>query len=91
MSKISRRRFVGNTSAGVRRARIVLGGVAPIPWRLPKVEAMLIGGRITPELAARAGEAAVEGTRPLAKSTLLLLDVGQVANLRPIVNRPAGG
>jgi xanthine dehydrogenase YagS FAD-binding subunit len=49
-------------------ARIVLGGVAPIPWRLAKVEAMLVGRRITPELAARAGEAAVEGARPLAKN-----------------------
>ena len=30
-----------------RRARIVLGGVAPIPWRLPEVEQMLAGQRIT--------------------------------------------
>jgi xanthine dehydrogenase YagS FAD-binding subunit len=51
-----------------RSARIVLGGVAPIPWRLPKVEAMLSGQRITPELAAKAGAAAVEGARPLAKN-----------------------
>jgi xanthine dehydrogenase YagS FAD-binding subunit len=51
-----------------RGARIVLGGVAPIPWRLPKVEAMLAGHRITPELATQAGEAAVEGARPLAKN-----------------------
>jgi xanthine dehydrogenase YagS FAD-binding subunit len=49
-------------------ARIVLGGVAPIPWRLPKVEAMLVGQRITPELAAQAGEASVEGAHPLAKN-----------------------
>ncbi|HTC90202.1 MAG TPA: xanthine dehydrogenase family protein subunit M [Bryobacteraceae bacterium] len=51
-----------------RSARIVLGGVAPIPWRLPKVEAMLVGQRITPELAAKAGEAAIEGAHPLAKN-----------------------
>jgi xanthine dehydrogenase YagS FAD-binding subunit len=51
-----------------RGARIVLGGVAPIPWRLPKVEAMLVGQRITPELAAQAGEASVEGAHPLAKN-----------------------
>lgn len=48
-----------------RSARLVLGGVAPIPWRLPEVERMLAGQRITPELAARAGEAAVSGARPL--------------------------
>ena len=51
-----------------KRARIVLGGVAPIPWRLEKVEAMLVGQRITPELAAKAGESAVEGANPLAKN-----------------------
>jgi xanthine dehydrogenase YagS FAD-binding subunit len=51
-----------------RSARVVLGGVAPIPWRLPKVEAMLAGQRLTPELAPKAGEAAVEGARPLAKN-----------------------
>lgn len=51
-----------------RGARIVLGGVAPIPWRLAEVEALLDGQRITPELAARAGEAAVAGARPLAKN-----------------------
>jgi xanthine dehydrogenase YagS FAD-binding subunit len=51
-----------------KSARIVLGGVAPIPWRLPKVEAMLVGQRITPELAAKAGEASVEGANPLAKN-----------------------
>jgi xanthine dehydrogenase YagS FAD-binding subunit len=51
-----------------RRARIVLGGVAPIPWRLPEVERMLTGQRVTPDLAARAGDAAVSGARPLAKN-----------------------
>ena len=51
-----------------RSARIVLGGVAPIPWRLPKVEGLLAGQRITSELAAEAGEAAVEGAQPLAKN-----------------------
>jgi xanthine dehydrogenase YagS FAD-binding subunit len=51
-----------------RAARIVLGGVAPIPWRLPDVERLLEGQRITPDLAARAGAAAIAGARPLAKN-----------------------
>jgi xanthine dehydrogenase YagS FAD-binding subunit len=51
-----------------REARIVLGGVAPIPWRLKEVERMLAGQRITPALAAKAGEAAVADARPLAKN-----------------------
>ena len=51
-----------------KSARVVLGGVAPIPWRLPKVEAMLTGQKITADLAARAGELAIEGAQPLAKN-----------------------
>jgi xanthine dehydrogenase YagS FAD-binding subunit len=51
-----------------RSARVVLGGVAPIPWRLPEVEQLLAGKRITPDVAAAAGEAAVAGARPLAKN-----------------------
>ena len=50
------------------RARVVLGGVAPIPWRLPEVEKMLAGQRITPALAEKAGDLAVAGARPLAKN-----------------------
>jgi xanthine dehydrogenase YagS FAD-binding subunit len=51
-----------------RRASVVLGGVAPIPWRLPAVEKLLAGQRITEVLAAQAGEAAVAGARPLSKN-----------------------
>ena len=51
-----------------RAARVVLGGVAPIPWRVPEAESLLTGQRITPELAAKAGEAAIAGARPLAKN-----------------------
>jgi len=51
-----------------RSARVVLGGVAPIPWRLPEVEKALAGQRITKTLAAKAGDLAVAGARPLAKN-----------------------
>ncbi len=51
-----------------RSARVVLGGVAPIPWRLPAVEEMLVGRQITEEVAARAGDAAVSGARALSKN-----------------------
>jgi xanthine dehydrogenase YagS FAD-binding subunit len=49
-----------------RSARIVLGGVAPIPWRLTEVEKLLAGQRITPALVQQAGELAVAGARPLS-------------------------
>ena len=51
-----------------RAARIVLGGVAPIPWRVPDAEQFLVGQRLTPALAARAAAAAVAGARPLSKN-----------------------
>jgi xanthine dehydrogenase YagS FAD-binding subunit len=51
-----------------RSARVVLGGVAPIPWRLQAVEQMLTGKTITPDLAAQASEAAVTGARALSKN-----------------------
>lgn len=51
-----------------RQARVVLGGVAPAPWRLPHVEGLLAGQRVTPELAARAAALAVTGATPLAKN-----------------------
>ena len=51
-----------------REARIVLGGVAPIPWRVPEAERLLAGQRVTPELASRVGEAAVQGAMPLSKN-----------------------
>ncbi|MBV8846563.1 MAG: FAD binding domain-containing protein [Bryobacterales bacterium] len=51
-----------------RSARIVLGGVAPIPWRVPDAEKLLAGQRITPDLAAKAAEAALAGANPLAKN-----------------------
>jgi xanthine dehydrogenase YagS FAD-binding subunit len=52
----------------VQAARVVLGGVAPIPYRAAKAEAALTGKSLNEASAAAAGEAAVEGARPLAKN-----------------------
>jgi len=49
-----------------RSARLVLGGVAPVPWRLQEVERMLAGQRLTPALIDKAAKASVAGARPLA-------------------------
>lgn len=51
-----------------RRARLVLGGVAPVPLDRPQAARLLEGQRLTPELAARAAEAAVADARPLTKN-----------------------
>lgn len=49
-------------------ARLVLGGVAPMPWRVPDAEAMLVGERPGPELFERVADAALQGATPLAKN-----------------------
>lgn len=49
----------------VRDARVVLGGVAPIPWRASKAEAFLRGKKLDDGVAQQAGEIALEGAKPL--------------------------
>ncbi len=49
----------------VREARIVLGHVAPTPWRSREAEHVLAGEALTEDTAAKAGEAAVRAARPL--------------------------
>ena len=45
--------------------RVVMGGVAPIPWRAPKAEEFLRGKRLDEATAKQAGEIALEGAKPL--------------------------
>lgn len=49
-----------------RRAAIVLGGVAPIPWHSPEAEKALNGVRITSERVRMAAEAALKAAQPLS-------------------------
>jgi xanthine dehydrogenase YagS FAD-binding subunit len=50
----------------VAAARVVLGGVAPAPWRLPAVEAILTGRPLAAETIRDAAAAATAGAEPLA-------------------------
>ena len=49
----------------VREAHVVLGGVAPIPWRAAKAEDFLRGKRVDETNAQKASEIAIEGARPM--------------------------
>jgi xanthine dehydrogenase YagS FAD-binding subunit len=57
--------IVQSNSGMARDGRVVLGGVAPIPWRAPKAEAFLRGKKIDDAVAQQAGAIAVEGAKPL--------------------------
>jgi xanthine dehydrogenase YagS FAD-binding subunit len=52
----------------VKEARIVLGGVAPIPWRVPAAERYLAGKALTPDVLAEAGKLALAEAKPLEKN-----------------------
>lgn len=54
--------FSGDT---VRRARVVLAGVAPVPWRAEAAEKVLVGSSLTDGVLERAADAAVKGAQPM--------------------------
>src|SRR5262249_5208863 len=49
----------------VRQCRIVLGGVATIPWRTIKAEQYLAGNPLTDKAIAQAAEIALEDAEPM--------------------------
>jgi xanthine dehydrogenase YagS FAD-binding subunit len=52
----------------VHDARIVLGGVAPIPWRVPAAEDFLAGKELKPDVLAEAAKIALADAKPLEKN-----------------------
>jgi xanthine dehydrogenase YagS FAD-binding subunit len=50
----------------IKSARIVMGAVAPIPWRAQAAERVLAGKTITEAAATEAANAAVTGARPMS-------------------------
>lgn len=52
----------------VKEARLVFGGVAPVPYELPEVEAFLKGKRLDKEVAKEASELALAAARPMGRN-----------------------
>lgn len=50
----------------IEHARVVLSGVAPVPWRVPAVEKELVGHELTDGLIERAAQKAGVGAAPLS-------------------------
>jgi xanthine dehydrogenase YagS FAD-binding subunit len=52
----------------VAQIRLVLGGVAPIPWGASRAEQFLLGKTLSDEVMAEAAKLALEGAQPLEKN-----------------------
>ena len=72
----------------VRTARVVMGAVAPVPWRSTAAEAALAGKPINEETAAAAADASVRDARPLSQNAYKI-QVARTAVKRAILH--AGG
>jgi len=55
----------GNT---ISSARVVLGAVAPVPWRSEEAEKALVGQPLNEQTATLAGEAAIKAAQPLSRN-----------------------
>src|SRR5262249_46242008 len=60
--------MAGSTGSTAQSARVVMGAVAPVPWRSKEAEQTLAGKAITPETAAAAAEAALTGAEPMSQN-----------------------
>ena len=52
----------------VEKARVVLSGAAPVPWRSREAEKVLTGKRLDSETVVQAAEAAVKNAEPLEQN-----------------------
>jgi xanthine dehydrogenase YagS FAD-binding subunit len=52
----------------ITQARLVLGGVAPIPWRAPAAEKFLVGKTMSTGVLSEAATLALQGAEPLEKN-----------------------
>ncbi|HEY1374303.1 MAG TPA: xanthine dehydrogenase family protein subunit M [Candidatus Binatia bacterium] len=75
---------VQSAGGAVRDARVVLGGVAPIPWRVPKAEEFLRGKAIDDAAAQKAAEIALDGARPM-KDNVYKIDLAKNLVRRALV------
>ncbi len=71
-------------------AGLTAGGVAPMPWRLTRSEAALVGRAPDPQAIATAGDLAIEDARPLAHNgfKIELLRNGIIRALQTVGGRP---
>jgi xanthine dehydrogenase YagS FAD-binding subunit len=82
---------VGLTMNGqsVQSARVVIGYVAPIPWRSAEAERALVGKSVSEDLAKAAAEAALQNATPLSHNAYKV-QLAKVALKRAILKAATG-
>jgi xanthine dehydrogenase YagS FAD-binding subunit len=81
--------FKGNGGT-IQSARVVLGHVAPIPWRSPEAEAALAGKTVNERVATAAGSAALSKAKPLSDNGYKV-QLARVAVKRAVLAAAGGG
>lgn len=74
----------------VQSARVVMGHVAPVPWRSAEAEQVLSGNQMSEEIASKAADAAVKNAAPLSKNSYKI-QLARVAVKRAILRVATGG
>jgi xanthine dehydrogenase YagS FAD-binding subunit len=69
----------------IRSARVVLGAVAPVPWRSRAAEDALVGKPLNEETGAAAGEAAIQEAKPMSGNAYKI-QITRTAVKRAIMN-----
>ena len=78
------------SGSAVKTARVVLGHVAPVPWKAAEAEQSLTGKTITEATATEAGQAALRGARPLSQNAYKV-QLARVALKRALLRAIQGG
>jgi xanthine dehydrogenase YagS FAD-binding subunit len=78
------------TGSKVQSSKVVLGHVAPVPWRSQSAEKALAGKDVSESVAAEAGNAAVSSARPLSRNGYKV-QLARVATKRAILQAAQGG
>jgi xanthine dehydrogenase YagS FAD-binding subunit len=76
--------------SAVESARVVMGHVAPVPWRSSEAERALVGKSISEEVAKAAADAALQSATPLSHNAYKT-QLSKVAVKRAILKAVSGG
>ena len=77
-------------ASSVQSARVVMGYVAPVPWRSAEAERVLVGKSISEDSAKAAAETALQNATPLSHNAYKV-QLAKVAVKRAILKAASGG